>query len=248
MIENWGSEKRVDLLLNNTPKSDSTALVWVSQLPAVIRKEFIKFKRYLPETRKLRVAYQKPDTIQKLVSKPRSLEREVSSSSACGHCKLCGKHGKGISMVDTVSKLKVKIQNKTKTFAITSSLNCKKAGIYVAICTNCDDTYVGQTTTEFRTRLANHRFKWVDGAATNFKNRDETALLDHYRANHSEIYKQWCHQYPKSDKQQHGFDHAFKLVFVDKVGLNLLEQEDIWQTKLKSKINRQKILTPAVTN
>ena len=107
---------------------------------------------------------------------------------------------------------------------------------------------MGQTTTEFRTRFGNHRHKWVNGTATNFKNRDETALLDHYRANHPQIYEQWCHQYPKSAKQQHGFDHAFKLVFVDKVGQNLLEQEDIWQTKLKSKINRQKIITPAVTN
>jgi len=40
---------------------------------------------------------------------------------------------------------------------------------------------------------------------------------------------------------------AFKIVFVDKVGSNLSQQEDFWKQKLQSSINRCNILLPSIT-
>jgi len=146
-------------------------------------------------------------------------------------------------MVATGSTLEVKIKNKLKKFKLNSKLDCNSSGIYVAKCTqnNCHDTYVGQTSKPFRTRISQHRSKWTTGAETY---RDDTALLDHYREFHFEVYQNWCN----NNAVQVGFDRAFKLYFVDKVGENLSKQEDFWQKRLSSRINRCKIITPAITH
>lgn len=76
---------------------------------------------------------------------------------------------------------------------------------------------------------------------------NDTALLDHYREFHKIIYEKWCKDYPVSKKEQSGFDRAFKIVFVDKVGDNLSQQEDFWKKRLNSSINRCNILLPSIT-
>jgi len=186
-------------------------------------------KKYLPKEVSLRVAYQKPQSIKSMCSKPRSLEAVEGKSGPCGKCKLCGTFGKprGVSMVPAVTSLKINNKN----FKITANLDCAASGIYVAICTTCDETYVGQTSTKFSTRFNGHRGKWVN--ATESQNRDDTALLDHYREFHKNIYEKWCKDYPASRKEQSGFDRAFKIVFVDRVGDNLLQQEDFWKKTLE---------------
>lgn len=144
-------------------------------------------------------------------------------------------------MIPTVTSLKIKNKN----YKINSKLDCTSSGIYVAVCSTCDETYVGQTSTAFKTRFNGHRHKWVN--ATESQNRDDTALLDHYREFHKNIYEKWCFDYPTSKKEQSGFDRAFKIVFVDKVGANLSQQEDFWKQKLQSSINRCNILLPSIT-
>ena len=102
-----------------------------------------------------------------------------------------------------------------------------------------NDGITGQTSKPFRTRISQHRSKWTTGAETY---RDDTALLDHYREFHFEVYQNWCN----NNTVQVGFDQAFKLYFVDKVGDNLSKQEDFWQKRLSSRINRCNIITPAI--
>ena len=244
LIVSWDNEKR-DSLLAQTPRTSSveTALVWVTQLPTCIKNQFSDLKKYLPKNISLRIAYQKPASIRTLCSRPRSLEQVDGESAPCGKCKLCGNFGKprGQNMIPTVSSLKIKNKN----YKINSKLDCTSSGIYVAICSTCEETYVGQTSTAFKTRFNGHRHKWVN--ATESQNRDDTALLDHYREFHKNIYDKWCTDYPTSNKEQSGFDRAFRIVFVDKVGANLSQQEDFWKQKLQSSINRCNILLPSIT-
>lgn len=238
MVKDWGSEKRAELLGGEKTEKSTNSLVWVTKLPACVKNKFSKFKKYLPEKVELTIAYQKPASLCSLLFDPRGLEKEDGGCEPCGHCKLCGNFGNGQNMVDTTTSFK----NKNKKFRINSKLNCKSSGIYVAICTQpgCEESYVGQTSTSFSTRFSGHRNKWVK-APPSQHNRDDTALLDHYREHHLSKYQGW-----KNDVQM-GFDKAFKLIFVDKVGQNLAQQEDLWKMKLQSSINRCNIITPTIT-
>ena len=241
MIKTWDIDKRIELLTGKINTTKTKSLTWVTKLPVCIKKKFEYNKEYLPKDTTLRVAYQKPLSLRAICFKPRSLEVEAGEISICGSCKTCGNHSKGINMVATGSTLEVKIKNKHKKFKINSKLDCNSSGIYVAKCTqhDCHDTYVGQTSKPFRTRISQHRSKWTTGAETY---RDDTALLDHYREFHFEVYQNWCN----NKAVQVGFDQAFKLYFVDKVGDNLSKQEDFWQKRLSSRINRCNIITPAI--
>ena len=244
MVKDWGNEKRLELLTSTIKKSVDDSVVWVTQLPTCVKAKFKKkLKDYLPKEINLRVAFQKPDSLQRILCKPRALEKTVGGCKPCGKCKLCGQHGKPRSqnMVQTATELKIG----TKNYPIKSLLDCKSSGIYVAVCTQtgCEETYTGKTSNKFSTRFSGHRGKWVN-AEESQQNSDDTALLDHYREYHKSVYQDWC----KSDKILTGFDEAFKIYFVDKVGDNLTQQEDFWQTRLNSKINRCNIITPSITN
>ena len=237
MIKDWDTEKRIQLLAGTVKeKAEDDATVWVSQLPTCIKEQFSDLKRHLPNKKAPRYAYQKPPSLSAILFKPRALENVQCGCKPCGKCKMCGNHGriKGQNMVKTVTTLKL---NKIS-LPIKANLNCKSSGIYVAICTICKETYVGQTSTTFSTRFNNHRKKWIDAPVSD---RDDTALLDHYREQHSNKITEW------NNLDQKGFDLAFKLVFVDKVGPNLAKQEDYWKVRLQSSINRCTIITPTIT-
>ena len=242
MVENWSTDKRLELL-EGTAKDTETdqSVVWVSQLPYCIKEKFLKVsKDLLPEKINLRVTFQKPPSLKTILSRPRALEVKIDGCEPCGHCKLCGNHGKirTQNMVATSKNLKIK----NKTYKINGKLNCKSCGIYVAVCKipNCQENYVGQTITAFNTRFNAHRGKWV--AAPVSEQRDDTAVLDHYRNKHSDIYKNWC----QTNAILTGFDQAFDIYFVDEPGGNLTQQEDSWKQRLKSQINRCDIITPKV--
>ena len=179
MIADWDDEKRLTLLSGSvSAPTTEKSLTWVTQLPACIRKEFNEdLVDYLPENVKLRIAYQTPQSLRAILFNPKSLEAEEGGCTSCGHCKLCGKHGAGQSMVKVCTSFKTKVKHKFKNFKIKSKLDCNSSGIYVAICTqqNCHATYVGQTTTEFRTRISQHRYKWINGGEASLLNRDDTS-------------------------------------------------------------------------
>jgi hypothetical protein len=95
--------------------------------------------------------------------------------------------------------------------------------------------------TSFKTRFSGHRSQRKGAKESN---KDETALLDHYRNTHPTIYEECCIK----KIAQTGFDKSFSLVFIDKVGTKLSEQEDFWKQRLQSSINRCNIITPAIIN
>ena len=191
---------------------------------------------------KLRVAYQKPPSLRALLFRPKALETEAfGQSSACGHCRLCGKHGKEwSSMVFEGSKFTAN----SGVHTIKRDLNCKSSGIYVVLCTVCPASYTGQTCTSFSKRLSSHRYHWSHNGEKSSKGKetDETALLDHYRHHHPEELQ----RHFANNSVTKGFDKAFKVVFVDHVSGSLDVREDYWKQKLKSSINRCNIVTPSV--
>ena len=241
-IKDWDGIKRLELLKDRIRDKIDDSVVWVTQLPVCIKQQFTKqLKEQLPPEVNLRVTFQKPDSVRSMLFKPRALEAREGGCKPCLKCKLCGKHGKvrGRNMVPTTSILVIG-NDKCQ---IKYDLTCKNSGIYVAVCTQlgCKDNYVGKTSTSFSTRFNGHRNKWVKAGPSN---RDDTALLDHYRINHAEAYRNWIDQ----NKVLAGFDEAFSVYFVDRVGENLTLQEDYWKTRLNSKINRCNIITPSITN
>lgn len=248
-VKTWDSEKRIELLNPEPKETRNKALVWVSQLPTCIKDTFSKsLRKLLPKKPKmsLQIAYQKPASLRTLCFNPKKLEQKEGRCSTCGKCKSCGsRKGPGINMVKSCTHFSVKVDDKIKTFKIKSDLNCKNNGIYVAKCTqtDCEQTYVGKTSTNFSTRISGHRNKWLKADPS--EGRDDTALLDHYRMYHSEIYQNWFNTLSKAELV--GFDRAFQFVFVDKIGPNLTEQENFWKTQLKSQLNRCNIITPTIT-
>ena len=130
MIKEWDDDKRASLFVEATTKAANNSVVWVSQLPSCIRKKFSTIKKYLPKEVSLRIAYQKPESLQTLLFNPRALEADKSGvSEPCGKCKLCGNHGGTGSMVHITTNLKLKIENKNRNNAFKSKLNCSDAGI-----------------------------------------------------------------------------------------------------------------------
>ena len=241
-IKDWDGIKRLDLLKDRIKEKIDDSVVWVTQLPVCIKNTFKqKLKEQLPPEVNLRVTFQKPDSVRSMLFKPRALEAREGGCKPCGKCKLCGKHGtvRGRNMVQTTSKLVI---GKDKC-QIKYDLNCRSSGIYVAVCTQqgCKDSYVGKTVTSFSKRFNGHRGKWVGAGPSN---KDDTALLDHYRYNHADTYRTWIND----KKVVAGFDEAFLIYFVDRVGDNLTQQEDYWKNRLNSKINRCNIITPSITN
>ena len=142
-------------------------------------------------------------------------------------CALCGNHGQHKNMV--LDKEVLTIQGKT--IKLKSNLNCKSFGIYVAVCTNCDSNYVGQTKNSFSNRWTAHRANW-NKLKSKFKEEDisdECALYRHYYFNH------------KNNLQNLNFNDAYKVAFLEQPSYqNLDYKEHVWMNKLKSDINLAK--------
>ena len=116
--------------------------------------------------------------------------RDEATSYKCGKCALCGNHGTHINMVDETKTIKTKTG---KIFKLKQKLCCKDFGIYVAQCTTCAETYVGQTATSFATRWNGHRSSWKKFSEANKKEKDqnneineEQALFEHYIKHHTQ--------------------------------------------------------------
>ena len=88
-----------------------------------------------------------------------------------------------------IDKKFVTIQDKK--VKLKSNLNCKSSGIYVALCTNCDSNYVGQTKNSFSIRWSAHRAN-LKKIKTKFNIKDlsdESALYRHYYNKHKDNLK-----------------------------------------------------------
>ena len=122
-----------------------------------------------------------------------------------------------------------------------NKLNCRNFGIYVAICTHCPATYVGQTITSFKDRWNAHRNSWKKNIGqTNIDDRnDQAALLKHYLTHHSDVLNK-CKN----------ISSAWKVAFVEEPDpANIDRRETHWRDLLEDKtltVNIQKMVWPRV--
>jgi hypothetical protein len=201
-VKEWGPNKRIELLNEKPKEKSSKSVTWVSQIPTCIKTHLPKLRTISKNN--IRVAYQKPSNLQQTLFKPRTLEKEDGQCGICGKCMLCGNRNptkdKKYNMVKTGKHLEITLpttdnnsNNEISKIPIRAKLDCDSAGIYVAICTRkgCNHTYVGQTAQSFHNRWNQHRRHWV-GKTESDTERDDTALLDHYRNFHATTYKRWC--------------------------------------------------------
>ena len=129
-------------------------------------------------------------------------------------------------------------------FKITDRLTCESSGVYAYICTECGAIYVGQTSQSNSKRATGHRNHWTSWTSLSVSenNRDDTALVDHYKNCHPDQLES------RKNDDLKGFDKSFEIVFIDNGGRNLTEREDFWKMKLNSSINRCNIITPSITH
>ena len=197
--------------------------------------QFKKILKFTNEESKLfplgKVAFTKPANLRQLLNNYSQIAKEQQQkktiSKKCKKCALCGNHGQHKNMV--LDKEVLTIQGKT--IKLKSNLNCKSFGIYVAVCTNCDSNYVGQTKNSFSNRWTAHRANW-NKLKSKFKEEDisdECALYRHYYFNH------------KNNLQNLNFNDAYKVAFLEQPSYqNLDYKEHFWMNKLKSDINLAK--------
>ena len=115
-----------------------------------------------------------------------------------------------------------------KTLQLKTNLNCKSYDIYVAVCTKCDSSYVGQTKNSFSNRWTAHRFNW-NRSKSNFNPEDisdENALFRHYHFKHN------------NNLERLNFNDAYEVAFLKQPSFkNLDYREHFWINKLKLNIN-----------
>ena len=147
------------------------------------------------------------------------------ASSPCGHCALCGRHGKYTkSMVPSTKVLQTNFGN----FNLRQNLTCSNYGIYVTTCQLCNNQYVGQTKNIFSTRWNSHRKNWKNFDFL-FKS-DKAALLKHFYEQHRSF------SLNKPDIAE-----CFFVVFVEQPSvMNLDVCEDKWASLIRANLNIKK--------
>ena len=174
----------------------------------------------------------------KNISKPKeeTIKRKHDSPK-CNRCGLCGNYGNLKNMVMEKDKITTKFGEKIK---LKNKLSCKNYGIYGAQCKICKELYIGQTKNKFSTRWNTHRKKWNDlinsrsyNMDNNNKNRDEAALVHHYKKYHQ-----------KEVKKLKIWD-AFGVFFIEQPQYHSLNiRESFWISELCAKINIAKTIIP----
>ena len=189
------------------------------------------------------IIYKKPSTIgsilcnYKMISRCNKTNRTDKKSMKCGKCGLCGNYGQLKNMVKETDTVK---PANGEVIKLKQHLNCKNYGIYLATCKICGENYVGQSKNAFATRWRGHRKIWketinLQNIEINKKNKDEQALVLHYKNNHKEKMK------IKSPELSDIYNVTF-LEQSNKSSLNLAE--NFWISKMNAKINIMKTFLP----
>ena len=228
----WVIRFKPDNTQNYVSKStfNTQSLIYATSFPkplALTKKE----KELNPLSK---IIYKKPATLRDVLTnyKNISLNLQPSSSghglsSPCGHCALCGNHGKHKNMVATTSVIST---NFGSNFILKQNLNCTNFGIYAAHCNICFEFYVGQTKNRFSTRWTGHRHSWKN----NISIGDNAALLNHY-----------YHKHPNHFKPKSFLSDYFTVIFLEQPPIHLLDIcESRWINKLNATINIQTTILP----
>ena len=248
-VKSWDDNKRREFLevkqRKNNEKQEQTA-VWPTSLPHIVKEKFQHLDKFLPTNIKKITTYKRPPRLRDLLFKPKKVcSTGEGNSTGCGSCLLCGgRKSEGVKMKNMVMNTNTVTDKKGKKWdlKLEKDLCCRDNGIYHVKCKNCSEVYIGQTCTSFRERFNGHRSVWRNALANNAeqKNEEHMSLFDHYAEKHQGILKNL------KNKVNGGFDEAFEITFVDRVGgrFTLLEKEDFWTKRVGAKMNKNMIITP----
>ena len=188
-----GSMSRDELLVDTQRGKKDAQTIFVcdwhpslSQIPSILKQHYniLQADERLSNvfTEKPLVAYRRPRTIrQHLVRNDlsRVTKEKVTSTTACGSCKLC--------KTTNISK-KTTITNKRKniTIEMKDGGTCRTKGvIYAARCKKHDLIYVGHTGVELKDRFSKHRY--------DIRHRpDNTELAEHFHSGHKDEDMEVC--------------------------------------------------------
>ena len=232
LAKTWTSRFRPT---NLRPESSSNTerLTWATSYSRSLRLSR-KEKELQPTAS---ITYKRPPTLGVFLTNYRKLafhqinNQTQGISQLCGHCSLCGKHGRHkSSMVATARQ----IQSKRGNFSLRQRLSCTNYGVYVATCCICHEQYVGQPKNRFSVRCTAHRNSWktFDISAKG----DKAALLKHYNL---------CHPLILMEKPE--LSECFTVTFVEQPSIFHLDQcEDKWAALLGASINVKKMISHRV--
>ena len=215
-----GNENKPDKETNNK------SIYWSSQF-----KKILKFTK---EESKLfplgKVSFKKPANLRQLLTNYSHIAKQKETKTIgrkCKKCALCGCHSQHKNMVLDEEFLTIH----GKRVKLKPNWNCKSFGLYAALCTNCDNKYVGQTKNSFSNRWTAHRATWKK-LKSKFNTEDisdECALYRHYYYNH------------KNNLENLSIDEAYRVAFLEQPCFQSLDyKEQFWMDKLKSNINLAK--------
>ena len=216
-------------------KDQKIIIPWATNFKSLLKLS--ETEKYL--NKEAMITYKRPPALSNILInyKSISLKQETNgtgTSRNCGHCGLCGNHGKlKTNMVEETTTI---TRKDGKVFSLKQNLTCKDYGIYVAQCRICLSTYVGQTITPFSTRWNTHRSTWnrlVASGKMEAKEEDH-ALLYHYATNHN-----------KEFQVHKELAKSYTIIFVERTSKNKLDTaESFWISKLKSEINIARTFLP----
>ena len=165
--------------------------VWATSFPNLITLT----KREKNLNPKAMITYKRPTTIGQLLTNYKHLalsktrEHVKRMSGPCGHCALCGNHGKhNKSMLPCVSQT----MSRNKTFPLNQKLTCANHGIYVATCVICHEQYwiCRANQKQFSMRWSSHHSNWNrPNCEFDENNNDKVALLRHFAESNGDVSK-----------------------------------------------------------
>lgn len=233
---------QVEALKPKNQEKSKNMVIWSTQVPQ-LRKIPSKYQNLIAGDHKLTTVFTKPSNLQqslpacryRQILNPPSKASEISGTTGCGNCKLCGKRGAKRSMLQ-ITNTTLDSSN-SRNLQLRQSLTCSDYGIYQLRCTQCirekrkiTATYVDLTSTQFNKRFNTHRSNFKNNIST--ENSDKYALALHYKNQHSQL-----QNLPE-------LEEAFNLVYLEKPPLKQLkEAEDKWKHLSKATINIQKMIT-----
>ena len=194
------------------------------------------------------ISFCKPPTLAnqllnyKVISHNTNSRNNIKIGKKCFKCGLCGNHGR-LRQNMVLEKNKLQLNDGSTVRIKNDKINCSSYGIYAAICSKCNNIYVGQTKNSFSDRWNGHRatwkklqFRFLAGEHDVRPERDEQSLFHHYVEHHQDALR---------TTTQLSLADAYSVLFLQEPPKHDLDfQENNWISKLDATINIQKTFLP----
>ena len=245
IVQNWNNMEEKKTNKEKDDKNNKKVnLTWPTQFKNLVKLNDLE-KKLVPEAS---ISFCKPPTLAnqllnyKVISHNTSISNNSKVGNKCLKCGLCGCHGKlKNNMVLEANTVQL---NDGKTVRTKNhNLNCNSYGIYAALCSICNNIYVGQTKNSFTDRWNGHRATWkklysrfLVGEHEVRPAKDEQSLFHHYVE---------YHQNALPTTKPLSLSDAYMVLFLQQPPKCDLDfHENNWISKLNATINIQKTFLP----